>query len=172
VEPAAVRLITPDLALLDAALAGPDVVGRALGCAVAEGWEVFPGALAHVRAARAENPGDGRWGARFFVLDQPPTLAGFGGFKGPPRDGVVEVGYAVAPELQGRGIAGAALDAMLREAFDDPAIAAVDAETLPERNASVRVLERAGFTRNGEGSDEDVGATWRWRLQRASADVS
>ena len=33
------------------------------------------------------------------------ALIGFGGFKGAPRDGDVEIGYAVAPDRQGRGIA-------------------------------------------------------------------
>lgn len=34
-------------------------------------------------------------------LDEPRTLVGWGGFKGAPRDGVVELGYAVAPAWTG-----------------------------------------------------------------------
>jgi hypothetical protein len=40
-----VRRVTPDLALLDAAIDDPPALGRALGCEVAEGWDVFPKAL-------------------------------------------------------------------------------------------------------------------------------
>ena len=50
-------------------------------------------------------------------VDEPRTLVGLGGFKGPPRDGVLEIGYAVAPDWEGRGIATAATRELLREAF-------------------------------------------------------
>ncbi len=35
-------------------------------------------------------------------------LVGFGGYKGPPVDGEVEIGYGIAPERQVRGLATAA----------------------------------------------------------------
>lgn len=36
------------------------------------------------------------------------------------------------------------------------------AHTLPERNASTRVLEKCGFTLVGEVVDPDDGVVWRW----------
>ena len=160
-------LVTPDIGLLDAATAGREELERALGCDVAEGWDVFAGALRRTRDALAVDPGSARWGMRLFVLDEPRTLVGFGGFKGPPRDGVVELGYAIAPGWEGRGLATAAARAMLREAFAAPGVDAVIAHTRPEPGASVRVLEKAGFVGEGEVPDEQIGTAWRFRVERS-----
>ena len=157
-------LLVPDLALLDAALAGSEELGRALGeYEVAEGWEGFPEAILQVRDAVSSDPALTRWGTRLFLLDEPATLAGWGGFKGPPSNGVVELGYAVAPALQGRGIASAAVREMLREAYAADEVVAVIAHTLPEANASTRVLERTGFVLDSEDAEEDGEPVWRWR---------
>jgi hypothetical protein len=40
------------------------------------------------------------------------------------------------------------------------------AHTLAEPNASVRVLEKAGFARDGERTDVNLGTLWRWRQAR------
>ena len=97
-------------------------------------------------------------------VDEPRTLVGLGGFKGPPRDGVLEIGYAVAPAWEGRGIATAATRELLREAFTASGLQAVIAHTLPGPGASVRVLEKTGFVPDGEIPDDDLGTTWRFRL--------
>ena len=128
---------------------------------------MFPGSLARTRDAVAANPASARWGSRFFVLDEPRTLVGWGGFKGAPEDGAVEIGYAIAPACEGRGIATAAAAALVREAWADPGVEAVLAHTLPARGASVRVLENNGFVRDGENLDGDVGVVWRFRLERS-----
>jgi [ribosomal protein S5]-alanine N-acetyltransferase len=162
-----VRLIVADLAILDAAIEGDEALSRALGGSdVAQGWSVFPEALPATRAALAADPDSAQWGTRFFVAGDPPQLAGWGGFKGAPADGVVELGYEIAEGLRGRGLATAAVEEMLREAFAAPEVNAVIAHTLPEHNASTRVLEKAGFTRSGEAQDADVGTIWRWRRER------
>jgi ribosomal-protein-alanine N-acetyltransferase len=161
-----IRLVTPDLALLDAAVAGRDELSRALGCDVAEGWDVFPGALRRVREAVAADPGSTRWGTRLFVLDDPPTLVGFGGFKGAPDDGAVELGYAIAPSWEGRGLATAAVRELLREAFAAPGVRTVLAHTRPAPGPSVRVLEKSGFVAEGDVADEQSGTAWRFRIDR------
>ena len=108
------------------------------------------------------------WGSRFFVAGDSPELVGWGGFKGPPEGGVVELGYEIAEARQGRGLATAATRAMLEEAFGDDGVAVVVAHTLPERNASNRVLEKAGFSFDGE-AEEDGETVWRFRLARVDA---
>jgi ribosomal-protein-alanine N-acetyltransferase len=161
-----VRLVTPDLALLDAALAGDRTLERALGCTVADGWEGFPGALRRTRDATAADPGSTRWGTRLFLLDAPRTLVGWGGYKGPPREGVIELGYAIAPSWQGRGLATAAVCELVREGFAEPGVQAIVAHTRAEPGPSPRVLEKAGFRNEGEVPDEAVGTAWRHRLDR------
>jgi RimJ/RimL family protein N-acetyltransferase len=161
-----VRLVTPDLAVLDGAVAGDAALARVLGCDVADGWAVFDRSVQRTRAAAARDPAGAQWGTRLFVVDDPATLVGWGGFKGPPDDGAIELGYAVAPAWRGRGVASAAVAAMLREAWAVPAVRTALAHTLADRNASVRVLEKAGFTRDAEPIDGELGALWRWRLER------
>jgi len=161
-----VRLVTVDLALLNAALGDRAQLERALGCDVADGWDVFPQALRRTRDQVADDPQSARWGARLFVVQEPRTLVGWGGFKGRPRDGVIELGYAVAPSWQGRGVATAAVREMLREAFAVPEVQAIIAHTRAEPDPSARVLEKVGFVRAGEVPNEAVGTAWRFRLDR------
>jgi [ribosomal protein S5]-alanine N-acetyltransferase len=164
-----VRLVRADLDLMDAALAGDDALARALGVEVVPGWVSFTEALQPTRDAVAADP-DMPWGTRFFVTGDPPELVGWGGFKGPPRDGVVELGYEIAEARQGRGLATAATRAMVDEAFADEGVRAVIAHTLAERNASNRVLEKAGFQLDGE-TQEDGETVWRFRLARVDAEA-
>jgi RimJ/RimL family protein N-acetyltransferase len=166
----AVSLVRCERALVDAALAGETALAHALGHAVAEGWLVFPASLEHVSTQLAADPGAARWGPRFIVVDTPRTHVGWGGFKGAPdAEGTVEIGYSVAPAWEGRGVATAAVAALLAEAWAAPGVRSVIAHTLAERNASGRVLEKSGFHRDGETLDGDVGLVWRYRRDRDAA---
>ncbi len=152
----------------EAALAGDDALAKALGHDVVAGWATFTEALQPTRDALAANPSGSAWGARFFVARDPLELVGWGGFKGPPKDGVVEVGYEIAEARRGRGLATAATRAMLAEALADERVTAVIAHTLPERNASNRVLEKAGFRSDGEAQEDDE-VVWRFSLTRPAS---
>ena len=163
--------MTCNLALLDAAIDDRAALERSLDCAVADGWFVFPASLQRSRDVLAVDPASARWGPRLFVVDAPRTLVGWGGFKGPPDcNGAVEIGYAIAPAWEGRGVATAAAGALVAEAWATPEVRAVQAHTLPgpAGASSVRVLEKLGFTRDGENLDGDVGVVWRFRLDRPS----
>ena len=150
------RLLTTDRLLLDAAAESDEALAAVLARPVVAGWCTFTEPL---RSA----PG-GTWGTRFFVAGD--ELVGWGGFKGPPREGAVEIGYEIAAARQGRGLATAAAQAMLAEAFADPAVARVLAHTLPERNASNRVLEKCGFHFEGETLVRGM-QVWRYACARA-----
>ena len=163
-----IRLVRAELDLIEAALAGDDALAQALGDDVVPGWATFTEALQPTRDALAADPGRSAWGARFFVARDPPELVGWGGFKGPPDDGVVEVGYEIAEARRGRGLATAATRAMLAEAFTDERVTAVIAHTLPERNASTRVLEKAGFRFDGDAQEGDE-VVWRFSIARPAS---
>ena len=120
------------------------------------------GARADARSACDKPDGD-PWGSHFFLLREPPTLVGWGGFKGPPVAGSVEVGYAVAPEYEGRGIATAAVALLLAKAAASGEVEVVTAHTLAEPNASTKVLEHAGFERDPELALEGEREVWEWR---------
>jgi RimJ/RimL family protein N-acetyltransferase len=154
---------------VEAALAGDEALAEALGHAVAPGWATFTAALAPTRNALAADPASVVWGPRFFLAGQPPELVGWGGFKGPPDNGVVELGYEIAQQHRNRGLATAAVQGMLTEAFAAEEVTGVRAHTLPEPNASNRVLEKLGFRHDGD-EVEDGQIVWRFVLPRSAAE--
>ena len=79
---------------------------------------------------------------------------------------MVELGYAIAPSRQGRGLATAAVHELLREAFAAPEVRTVLAHTRPEPGPSVRVLQKSGFVHAGEVPDPGIGTAWRFRRDR------
>lgn len=165
-----VKLVDGTLALLDAAMDGRSTLEGVLGVSVAENWEGFPEALPIIRASYEKTPEGQRWGSLFFVEPDDRALVGFGGFKGPPSaEGVVEIGYAIAPAFRDRGLATNAVTQMVQRAFADAAVVAVDAHTLGHANPSTRVLAKSGFSKIGELNDANEGPIWHWRLTRDAA---
>ena len=75
----------------------------------------------------------------------------------------VRIGYGVAPDCCGRGIATRAVGALLAWAHKDPRVACVTAETNVDNIASQRVLERNGFARMGTRFDDEDGDLIVWQ---------
>jgi RimJ/RimL family protein N-acetyltransferase len=89
------------------------------------------------------------------------------GFKAPPTaDGAVEIAYGIDPDHQGKGYATEAATALLDFAFADSRVRVVRAHTLPEANASTRVLTKCGLRCIGEVIDPEDGPVWRWEKSR------
>lgn len=89
------------------------------------------------------------------------------GFKGPPEaDGVAEIAYGVDPDQQGKGYATEAAEALVIYAFGSGRVRLVRAHTLPERNASTRVLTKCGFSHIGEVIDPEDGLVWQWEKRQ------
>ena len=161
------NLVDGTLALLAAALAGDNALGALLDVSVADGWAGFPEALVVLRSSYESSPDGHRWGSLFFIEPKVQTLVGLGGFKGQPSsDGLVEVGYAIAPAFRGQGLATDAVEQMVQRAFADTTVRAVDAHTLGHTNASTRVLEKSGFQKIAEFNDPNEGRIWQWRRER------
>jgi RimJ/RimL family protein N-acetyltransferase len=101
------------------------------------------------------------------LLLEESLIIGLCGYKGPPKDGVVEVAYGVAPAYGGKGYATEAAEALTAHAFA-AGVKTVLAHTLPELNASGRVLTKCGFECMGEVIDPEDGLVWRWVRHRTS----
>lgn len=67
------------------------------------------------------------------------------GFHGPPRDGLVEVGYGVVPAARGKGVATEALRLILKVAAGFDGVTRVCGRTSPDNVASQRVMQSAGM---------------------------
>ncbi|MEZ5893472.1 MAG: GNAT family N-acetyltransferase [Parvularculaceae bacterium] len=165
-----ITLIDATFELIDAACRGDDALAAALGAEIAAGWLEFPEALDMMRGDYENSPAARRWGTLFFVAGSPRRLIGWGGYKGAPKDGAVEIGYAIAPGERGKGYATAAAQAMVARAFAAPEISAVTAHTLAEENASTSVLKKTGFDKVSDFIDPEDGPVWGWRLERAVAE--
>lgn len=126
---------------------------------VATGWLVFEETRRSLAAAATRDAVD-PWGLHLF-FDDDGTLVGNGGWKGPPVAGIAELGYAVAPQRRGRGIATSAVRVLLSRAASG-GLRTVVAHTLAQESASTAVLRRSGFTCVSELADPDDGPVWRW----------
>jgi RimJ/RimL family protein N-acetyltransferase len=156
-------IVPVTLEVADALLEGDDVFTARYGMAIAPGYLDEPEILPAVRAALAAGTPP-EWYSHLIGHRETLTVVGFGGYKGPPVAGEVEIGYSVAPGHQRRGHATAAVAQLVARARAR-GVAVVSAHTRPEESASTRILSRAGFTRSGVTDDEELGALWRWELR-------
>ncbi len=149
--------LTLELESLEEARAGIAALPEEIQAQLSPEW------LALLEAATEADP----WVLGFRVVRRSDeTVVGTCGFKGPPSaEGVVEIAYSVEPDQQGNGYATEAASAAAAWAFQNEAVRLVRAHTLPETNASTRVLSKCGFTHTGEVIDPDDGPVWRWEKE-------
>jgi len=87
-------------------------------------------------------------GAAFAVVELPSEEAlGAIGVRVLHGRGIAEIGYHMAPEARGRGLATAALRLLSDWSFGALAVARLQLTTHVDNPASQRVAEKAGFTR-------------------------
>lgn len=155
-------------------LAGSGRLGPMLGATVPEGAFDFPG-VASIETVRyfherlKKEPGLLGWWLYLFVHVEDGVLIGQGGYKGRPDGaGMVEIGYAISPAYRRRGLATEAAQGLIDHAFAHDRVSRVDAHTLAERNASTKVLRKAGMEFVETTMDPRHGRTWRWSVQRSN----
>jgi [ribosomal protein S5]-alanine N-acetyltransferase len=146
--------------MIRADLEGRESLERRLAAHIPADWppELFDRDTMEWTLARLEeDPARADWWLHYFRLRSsdraPATAIGCGGYRGPPREGALEVAYSLLCSHRGRGFATEATGGMVGHAFATPGVDRVIAETLPELVPSIRVLERAGFRLAGEGSE-------------------
>jgi ribosomal-protein-alanine N-acetyltransferase len=161
IETLRLRLIPASPEVLRAELAGPATLAAALGVEIPPGWppELYDRPAVEYCLGKLEaHPEEAGWWFHYFVrrpvAGQPATAVGAGGYKGPPQDGTVEIGYSILPEHRRRGYACEATQGLAAHALERPGIGRVIAQTLPHLEASIGVLQKCGFRFAGEGSEE------------------
>lgn len=90
-------------------------------------------------------------------------LVGTCGFKSAPLDGRVEIAYFTFPGYEGKGVATQMGRQLLSIAWDAQPGITVAAQTLPDRNASHRVLEKLGFVCKGSLQHPEDGEVLEWQ---------
>jgi len=99
-----------------------------------------------------------------YFIKQENRIMGSCAFTGKPIDNRAEISYWTFKEHERKGIASWAcrqLISIARKA--NPGIVII-AKTLPENNASTKVLERNGFVFSGIVQDHEIGDAWEWKL--------
>jgi len=133
--------------------------GVSLGAHLDLARDVVPQTLTLLATAPRESP----WGGYLAVDDVERWVVGTCGFKtGPRTDGSIEIAYFTFPSFEGQGFATAMVQKLMALALVSPAVRCVIAHTLPQRNASAHVLEKAGMHCVGEVDDPEDGRVWRW----------
>ena len=145
-------LETPRLRLH--ALSGEEA--EALGAGgLPDGWAYAPGyPLPDTRdgVGLYLRHGDRAYGFHFVVRREDDRVIGEIGFVSPPRRGVVMIGYAIVPSARRRGYATEAIGALTAWSLAQPDVDHVRAQTLPDNEASIRALLRAGFEEDESGT--------------------
>ena len=105
-----------------------------------------------------------------YLAEVSGQIAGTCGFKGPPADGAVEIAYFTFPGCENQGVATGMGESLIEIARHANASICVLAQTLLDRNASHRVLEKLHFTATGMKHHETDGDVLEWCLgEHASA---
>lgn len=107
------------------------------------------------------------WIGYLGIESEGDRVVGVCSFKGNPNQaGEVEISYGTLPAVQGSGYATGMAGALVKIAFQSSVVRLVIAHTLPESNASGRVLTKTGLIFVGEVIDPEDGRVWRWELAR------
>jgi [ribosomal protein S5]-alanine N-acetyltransferase len=92
------------------------------------------------------------------------TAVGSCAYKAKPQDGRVEIAYFTFPEFESRGYASAMAAQLVAIAHEHEPSVMVAAQTLPERNASHRILEKLGFRHADTIDHPEDGTVWEWHM--------
>jgi ribosomal-protein-alanine N-acetyltransferase len=104
-----------------------------------------------------------RWGGYLAADEETGRVVGTCGFKhGPEDNGRVEIAYFTFPGNEGKGYATAMALELLHMALGSHDVREVIAHTLPQPNASTRILEKIGLRCTGPVEDPEDGSIWRW----------
>jgi [ribosomal protein S5]-alanine N-acetyltransferase len=147
-------IIAATAAHLDIELKSLSDLAILLDARVPEGWppgEYDRQAMEYFRTRLLEDKAAAGWLSWYAVLrasdESAATLVGVGGYFGPPEaDGVVEIGYSIMPSFEGRGFATELVRALVSRAFASERVTCVIARTHQDNRASIRVLEKCGFS--------------------------
>jgi RimJ/RimL family protein N-acetyltransferase len=136
-----------------------DQAARDLGCDISPDW---PDAeLLGVLSRQARMTVDEAAWRIWLIIDREDRLVvGDVTFLGPPSEhGTVGIAYGVVPSHRRRGYATEAARALIGWASQQQGVSAIAAACADDNQASIRTLQRVGFSQTGR-KDREL----RWRL--------
>ena len=100
------------------------------------------------------------WVGYFLLLNN--QVVGTAGFTGQPVDNTVEISYWTFKEWEGQGIASMACKELIAIAQKTNPSVTITAKTLPEQNASTKILQNNNFKFVEIVQDHEIGDAWLW----------
>lgn len=162
---ARLRLVAMTPTLLDADGESAPALASLLGASVPAEWPDAnwePHVLSFIKRQLAERTETAGWHRYVLLRGVQQTLIGTCNAH-PTGEHEAEIGYAVLQPWQGCGYATEATRALLQGVFASGARSVV-AHTFPHLPSSIRVMEKCGFTFDGQGKEGTV----RYRLERST----
>lgn len=104
------------------------------------------------------------WIGYFAIVND--IVVGYGGFKSQPKEGKVEIAYGTVERFEGQGIGTELCRQLVLLALQADASLTITARTLPENNASGKILMRNRFEYQGMVYDDDDGDVCEWKFTR------
>jgi RimJ/RimL family protein N-acetyltransferase len=168
IETKNLKLIPCDQEILQSAIEGNDILAEKIRASVQENYTEFgSAALQYSLDKLSASEEEKNWWTYFPVYKQENKVIGSGGYKGKPSaEGIVELGYEIAPEYRNRGIATEMTQGLIENAFRDLRVKTIIAHTLGQENPSTKVLQKCGFRKTEEINDPDDGLIWKWELKK------
>ncbi len=168
IETKNLRLIPCSIDILGKAIEGNNELGILLGIHIADNWTEFGvEPLKYSRDKIVKDNEEMGWATYFPIHKQDNTLIGSCGYKGKPTEqGTVEIGYEIAPDYRNKGFATELAKGLISNAFAENSVKIIIAHTLPEENASTKILTKCGFVKTGEINDPEDGLIWKWELKK------
>jgi RimJ/RimL family protein N-acetyltransferase len=152
------RVIAANASIIDAELESRNRLAQVLDAAVPSDWPPEHHELETLRFWRHKlsERGAGPWWLHYVLLVDGlrTALVGTVAYKGPPVDGMVEVGYSIVPSWQRHGLATEATRALIEYAWER-GVEVVGAQTLPHLEPSLGVLHKLGFVQT-ESNDPNA----------------
>lgn len=96
-----------------------------------------------------------------YLAEEQGIFVGTCAFKALPESGEVEIAYFTFPEYEGRGVATLMAQSLI-DLAQKHGVVKIKAQTLPEKNASTRILEKLGFEFSGPVVHPTDGEVWEW----------
>ena len=131
-----------------------------------EGEALPPAFVAAASLELIEGQGGPAWCSTYYILRcSDMRIVGSGCFKRTPYLNSVEIGYGIVPTARNSGAATQAVKDFVSLAFRN-GLVCVTAEVTPENLASIKVLEKAGFSCVGSRVDDEDGLVQQWAVAK------
>jgi [ribosomal protein S5]-alanine N-acetyltransferase len=101
-----------------------------------------------------------------YYAKQNEIVVGSAAFKGPPKNGVVEIAYGTFEPHRQKGIGTEICRLLVQLALKTNTAVKITARTLPQRNFSTKILEKNEFEFAGIVNDPEDGDVWEWVYQK------